>query len=83
MMQRTISRDELKRKIKRGDDFVLVDTLGSDYYLHSHLPGAINLSVEYLACLLTQTGRVTSNLARREGCRCVVSEAQAAFFNAG
>lgn len=48
MMQRTISRDELKRKIKRGDDFILVDTLGSDYYLHSHLPSAINLSLEYV-----------------------------------
>lgn len=48
MMQRTISRDELKSKIKRGDDFVLVDTLEPDYYLHSHLPSAINLPLEYV-----------------------------------
>lgn len=39
----TISRRELKAKMDRGDEFVLVDTLGEPYYRHSHLPGAINL----------------------------------------
>lgn len=42
----TITREELKEKIDRGDDFVLVDTLGEDYYRQSHLPGAINLPLE-------------------------------------
>lgn len=45
-MQSTIKRDKLKAKLDRGDDFVLVDTLGEEYYRHSHLPGAINLPLE-------------------------------------
>ncbi|HEY0078799.1 MAG TPA: rhodanese-like domain-containing protein [Pyrinomonadaceae bacterium] len=39
----TIERDELKAKIDRGDEFVLVETLPVEYFRHSHLPGAINL----------------------------------------
>ena len=45
-MIRTISRDELKAKIDRGDDFVLVETLPATAYHHAHLPGAINLPSE-------------------------------------
>lgn len=41
----TISREELKTKMDRGEDFVLVDTMAEMYYRHSHLPGAINLPV--------------------------------------
>jgi rhodanese-related sulfurtransferase len=41
-----ISRDDLKAKIDRGDDFVLVDTMPKMYYRHSHLPGAINLPAD-------------------------------------
>jgi rhodanese-related sulfurtransferase len=43
---RTISREELRGKMDRGDDFVLVDTMAEMYYRHSHLPGAINLPVD-------------------------------------
>lgn len=42
-MVATISRDELKTKTDRGDDFVLVETLPAQTYHHAHLPGAINL----------------------------------------
>ena len=42
-MVATISRDELKGKIDRGDEFVLVETLPAVAYHHEHLPGAINL----------------------------------------
>lgn len=42
----TISREELKEKIDRGDEFALVETLGEQFYRHSHLPGAINLPLE-------------------------------------
>ncbi len=42
-MIKTISRDELKQKIDRKDDFVLVETLPETAYDHAHLPGAINL----------------------------------------
>jgi rhodanese-related sulfurtransferase len=38
-----ISRDELKAKIDQGDSFVLLEVLGSQYYRHSHLTGALNL----------------------------------------
>lgn len=41
-----ISREDLKEKIDQGDEFVLVDTLGEQFYRHSHLPGAINLPLE-------------------------------------
>ncbi len=39
----TISRDELKMKIDRGEQFLLVETLPAATYHHAHLPGAINL----------------------------------------
>lgn len=42
-MTNTISRDELKQKIDRKDNFVLVETLPATAYQHAHLPGAINL----------------------------------------
>ncbi len=42
----TITREQLEEKMDRGDDFVLVDTLGEEYYRQSHLPGAINLPLE-------------------------------------
>jgi hypothetical protein len=42
-MANTISRDELKEKIDRGDDFLLVETLPATGYHHNHLPEAINL----------------------------------------
>ena len=43
-MVATISRDELREKIERGDDFVLVETLPEDAYRQRHLPGAVNLA---------------------------------------
>ena len=42
-MVKTISRNELKEKIDRGDNFVLVETLAQVAYEHAHLPGAINM----------------------------------------
>ena len=43
---RNISREELKEKMDRGEEFVLLDVLEEPYYRHSHLPGAINLPVD-------------------------------------
>jgi rhodanese-related sulfurtransferase len=40
---REISCDELRERIERGDDVVIVDALPPMSYAHSHLPGAINL----------------------------------------
>jgi rhodanese-related sulfurtransferase len=42
-MVQTISREDLKAKMDRGDDFVLVETLPEEQYRHAHLPGALNL----------------------------------------
>ena len=39
-----ISREELKEKLDRGDDFKLVMTLGDWAYRLSHIPGSINVS---------------------------------------
>lgn len=51
-MAATITRDELKTKLDRGEDFVLVETLPLPFYRHTHLPRAVNLppaQVEELA----------------------------------
>jgi rhodanese-related sulfurtransferase len=39
----TITRDELKQKIDRKDNFQLVEALAPDKFRHTHLPGAINV----------------------------------------
>ena len=39
----TISREELKGKMDRGEAFTLVETLAEVAYQHEHLPGAFNL----------------------------------------
>jgi len=41
---KTISRDELKAKIDRGDDFELVMTLNEWAFDAAHIPGSINIS---------------------------------------
>jgi len=53
-MPKTISRDELKQKIDRKEDFLLVETLPATAYHHQHLPGAINLPPESVTTLATQ-----------------------------
>ena len=47
-MTQDITREELRKKIQRGDDFVLVDALSPQHYERSHLPGAINLPLEFV-----------------------------------
>jgi rhodanese-related sulfurtransferase len=42
-MVETVSRDELKAKMDRGETFTLVETLAEVAYQHQHLPGAVNL----------------------------------------
>ena len=38
-----ISRDELKVKLDRGDQFTLVEAVPEEAYREAHLPGAINV----------------------------------------
>ena len=47
-MVQTISRDELKQKLDRKDNFLLVETLPTTAFQHAHLPGAINLPPDRL-----------------------------------
>lgn len=53
-MVATISRDELKAKVDRGEEFLLVETLPKTAYAHAHLPGAINLPPDQVVELAPQ-----------------------------
>jgi len=44
-----VTREQLREKIEAGHDFVLVDALPPMSYALSHLPGAINLTVDSVA----------------------------------
>jgi rhodanese-related sulfurtransferase len=46
---KTISREDLKAKIDRGDDLVLLEVLGETSYGRAHLPGAIRFQDASLA----------------------------------
>lgn len=43
MTVKEITREELEAKLDRGEEVVLVETLGQRYYEDAHLPGAINI----------------------------------------
>ncbi len=45
-MLATITREELKAKLDREDNFVLVEALPEETFRHAHLPGAVNLPPE-------------------------------------
>ena len=38
---KTIGREELKAKMDRGEEFVLLEVLGEASYRREHLPGAV------------------------------------------
>jgi rhodanese-related sulfurtransferase len=38
---KTIDREELKAKLDRGDEFLLLEVLGEASYKQGHLPGAV------------------------------------------
>jgi rhodanese-related sulfurtransferase len=40
---KTTTREELRERMDRGDDFVLLEVLGETAYRRGHLPGAIRL----------------------------------------
>ncbi len=37
----TVTREELRKKIDRGDEFVLLEVLSEASYRRGHLPGAV------------------------------------------
>jgi len=53
-MPDTVSREELKAKMDRGEAFTLVETLQEVAYQHEHLPGAINLPPDRVGELALQ-----------------------------
>lgn len=50
----TISRDDLKGKMDRGEKFILAETLPATAYHHAHLPGAINIPPDRVGELAPQ-----------------------------
>ena len=48
MADRTISADELKRRMDAHDDYLLVDLMPPGQYLLLHIPGAINIPLDSL-----------------------------------
>ncbi len=42
-MTDTITRDEIKVRLERGDAITLVEALPPKYFAEAHLPGAINI----------------------------------------
>jgi rhodanese-related sulfurtransferase len=43
-----IDRESLRQKIERGNEFVLVDALSPMSFARSHLPGAINVTPDWV-----------------------------------
>ena len=54
MPVKTIDREELKKKMDRGDHFRLVETLSNEKYCKGHLPGALNLPPDRIRELAEQ-----------------------------
>ena len=50
----TITREQLKQKIDRGDRFVLVDVLSPETFAEGRLPGAVNLPYDKVAELASR-----------------------------
>jgi rhodanese-related sulfurtransferase len=55
----TISRDELRQKIERGDPFLLFEVLPEPYYRKHHLPGAVQMPPNDVAATVK---RLTNDL---------------------
>jgi len=45
-MAKTITREELKRRLDAGEPLVLFEALPQEYYDHAHLPGAVRLNYD-------------------------------------
>jgi rhodanese-related sulfurtransferase len=75
----TVTREELKAKMDRGEDFVLVDALGPEHYESSHLPGAVNLPYEFVdeaGRVLPDKGAVIVVYCMNAGCSASGEEAR-------
>lgn len=55
---KTITREELKEMVDRGDEFVLLEVLSEESYRREHLPGAIRFQDPDLASEVIPDKRV-------------------------
>jgi rhodanese-related sulfurtransferase len=53
-MTRKITREELKRKLDAGEDFVLIEALPRQYWAKAHIPGAVNLPHDQVRALAAE-----------------------------
>lgn len=75
-----ISRDELKSKLDRGDDFKLVMTLAEWAFETSHIPGSINVtSTEQAEALLDRDDEIVVYCSDP---LCIASQAAYRFLTA-
>ncbi len=44
-----ISAEELKKKMERGEDILVIDVLSEESYRNRHLPGALNIPYKEIA----------------------------------
>ena len=73
-----ISRDELKEKLDRGDDFKLVMTLGEWAFNMAHIPSSLNInSLEQAQSLLSLDNEIVVYCA---GETCPASQASYHFL---
>jgi len=42
---KTISKEDLKKMIDNGEDFILINVLPAEYFEKGHIPGSINVPV--------------------------------------
>ena len=78
-MTDTVTREELKAKMDRGEDVVLVDALSPEHYASSHLPGAVNLPYEFVdeaERVLPDKGAEIVVYCMNEGCSASGEEAR-------
>ena len=47
-MPKTITREELKARLNRQDDFLLVNVLAPEYFNQVHIPNSLNVPVDDL-----------------------------------
>lgn len=52
----TISRDELRQKIDRGESFYLFEVLPLPYYRKQHLPGALHMPPNDVEAAIQRAG---------------------------
>ncbi len=50
-MPAAITREELKQKLDRGDQFILVEALAPEKYRQAHIRGAINVPADQVRSL--------------------------------